>query len=227
MIVPKKGDNPLIILEVQQMVKGILGRKLGMTQVFDENGNIIPVTVIKAGPVKVVQKKTVESDGYSAIQVGFEDVKPARVNKPIKGHFDKGGVEYKRVLREFRIENPEDYEVGQEIKVDTFKEGEKVDVAGTSKGKGFQGVIKRWGQGRGPMAHGSKYHRGVGSMGGSSSPSRTFKGKKMPGRMGGERVTVQNLEVVKVDPEHNLMLLKGAVPGPKGGLLVIRNSVKA
>ncbi|HOO12386.1 MAG TPA: 50S ribosomal protein L3 [Bacillota bacterium] len=209
------------------MVKGILGRKLGMTQVFDENGNIIPVTVIKAGPVKVVQKKTVESDGYSAIQVGFEDVKPARVNKPIKGHFEKSGVEYKRVLREFRIENPEDYEVGQEIKVDTFKEGEKVDVAGTSKGKGFQGVIKRWGQGRGPMAHGSKYHRGVGSMGGSSSPSRTFKGKKMPGRMGGERVTVQNLEVVKVDPEHNLMLLKGAVPGPKGGLLVIRNSVKA
>jgi len=209
------------------MVKGILGRKLGMTQVFDENGNIIPVTVIKAGPVKVVQKKTVESDGYSAIQVGFEDVKPARVNKPIKGHFEKSGVEYKRVLREFRIENPEDYEVGQEIKVDTFKEGEKVDVAGTSKGKGFQGVIKRWGQGRGPMAHGSKYHRGVGSMGGSSSPSRTFKGKRMPGRMGGERVTVQNLEVVKVDPEHNLMLLKGAVPGPKGGLLVIRNSVKA
>jgi large subunit ribosomal protein L3 len=209
------------------MEKGILGKKLGMTQVFDESGNIIPVTVIKAGPVKVVQKKTAESDGYSAIQVGFEDVKPGKVNKPIKGHFDKAGVEYKKVLREFRIENPDAYEVGQEIKVDIFKEGDRVDVVGTSKGKGFQGTIKRWGQGRGPMTHGSKYHRGVGSMGGSSSPSRTFKGKRMPGRMGGERVTMQNLEVVKVDPEHSLLLLKGAVPGPKGGLLFIKDSVKA
>jgi len=209
------------------MEKGILGKKLGMTQVFDESGNIIPVTVIKAGPVKVVQKKTAESDGYSAIQMGFEDVKPGKVNKPIKGHFDKAGVEYKKVLREFRIENPDAYEVGQEIKVDIFKEGDRVDVVGTSKGKGFQGTIKRWGQGRGPMTHGSKYHRGVGSMGGSSSPSRTFKGKRMPGRMGGERVTMQNLEVVKVDPEHSLLLLKGAVPGPKGGLLFIKDSVKA
>ena len=209
------------------MEKGILGKKMGMTQVFDENGNIIPVTVIKAGPVKVVQKKTVESEGYKARQVGFEEAKPAKVNKPMKGHFDKGGVEYKKVLMEFRVQNPDAYEVGQEIKVDIFEEGEKVDVAGTSKGKGFQGVIKRWNQGRGPMTHGSKYHRGVGSMGGSSSPSKTFKGKNMPGRMGGERVTVQNLEVVKVDPEHNLLLLKGAVPGPKGGLLVIKDSVKA
>ena len=152
------------------MEKGILGKKMGMTQVFDENGNIIPVTVIKAGPVKVVQKKTVESDGYKAIQVGFEEAKPAKVNKPMKGHFDKGGVEYKKVLMEFRVQNPDAYEVGQEIKVDIFEEGEKVDVAGTSKGKGFQGVIKRWNQGRGPMTHGSKYHRGVGSMGGSCHP---------------------------------------------------------
>ncbi len=209
------------------MEKGILGKKLGMTQVFDENGNIIPVTVIKAGPVKVIQKKAVDSDGYTAIQVGFEDIKPTKVNKPIKGHFDKGGVEYKRILREFRIDNPETYEIGQEIKADVFQEGDKVDVVGTSKGKGYQGVIKRWNQHRGPMAHGSKYHRGVGSMGGSSAPSRTFKGKHMPGRMGGERITVQNLEVVKVDPEHNLLLLKGAVPGPKDGLLIIKDSVKA
>lgn len=209
------------------MEKGILGRKVGMTQIFDENGNIIPVTVIKAGPVKVVQKKTVESDGYTAIQVGFEDKKAVRVNKPIKGHFDKSGVEYKKVLRELRIKNPKDYELGQEIKVDIFKESEKVDVAGISKGKGFQGAIKRWNQSRGPMSHGSKYHRGVGAIGGSATPGKTFKGRRMPGRMGGERVTVQNLEVVKVDPEHDLLLLKGAVPGPKGGLLIIRDSIKA
>lgn len=209
------------------MTKGILGKKLGMTQVFDEDGNIAPVTIIQAGPVKVVQKKTVESDGYSAIQVGFEDLKPNRANKPTKGHFDKADVEYKKYLKEVKVEDPESYEIGQEIKADVFKEGDKVDVAGTSKGKGFQGTIKRWNQGRGPMTHGSKYHRGVGSMGGSSSPSRTYKGKNMPGRMGGERVTVQNLKVVKVDPEHNLLMLKGAVPGPKGSLLVIKESIKA
>jgi large subunit ribosomal protein L3 len=209
------------------MAKGILGKKLGMTQVFDEDGNITPVTVMQAGPVKVVQKKTVESDGYAAIQVGFEDIKQTKANKPIKGHFDRSGVEYKRYLRELQVEDPESYEIGQEIKADVFEEGEKVDVVGISKGKGFQGVIRRWNQHRGPMTHGSKYHRGVGSMGGSSAPSRTFKGKHMPGRMGGERVTVQNLKVVKVDAEHNLLLLKGAVPGPKGSLLIIKESVKA
>ncbi len=209
------------------MEKGILGKKIGMTQVFDEDGNIIPVTVVKAGPVKVVQKKSADKDGYTAIQVGFGDIRPVRVTKPIKGHFDKGGVEYKRFLRELRLKNTEDYEVGQEIKVDIFKKGEKVDVAGTSKGKGFQGVIKRWNQSRGPMTRGSKYHRGVGALGGSATPGKTFKGRNMPGRMGGERVTVQNLEIVKVDPEHDLMLLKGAVPGPKGGLLIIKDSVKA
>lgn len=209
------------------MQKGILGKKVGMTQVFDDDGNVIPVTVIEAGPVKVVQKKTLEKDGYQAIQVGFEDKKPNRVNKPEKGHFDKAGVEYKKYLREFRLDDVDGYEVGQEIKVDVFKPGDKVDVTGISKGKGFQGVIKRWNQRRGPMSHGSKYHRGVGSMGGSSFPSRTFKGKKLPGRMGGRRVTVLNLEVVKVDSEHNLLLVKGAVPGPKGGLLIIKDSVKA
>lgn len=209
------------------MQKGILGKKVGMTQVFDDDGNVIPVTVIEAGPVKVVQKKTLEKDGYQAIQVGFEDKKPNRVNKPEKGHFDKAGVEYKKYLREFRLDDVDGYEVGQEIKVDVFKPGDKVDVTGISKGKGFQGVIKRWNQRRGPMSHGSKYHRGVGSMGGSSFPSRTFKGKKLPGRMGGRRVTVLNLEVAKVDSEHNLLLVKGAVPGPKGGLLIIKDSVKA
>ncbi len=209
------------------MQKGILGKKIGMTQVFDDEGNIIPVTVIKAGPVKVVQSRTIDREGYEAVQVGFEDKKPARTNKPEKGHFDKAGVEYKKHLREFKFQNAQDFEVGQEIKVDVFQSGDKVDITGISKGKGFQGVIKRWNQGRGPMTHGSKYHRGVGSMGGSAAPSRTFKGKKLPGRMGGEKVTVLNLEVVKVDPEHNIMLVKGAVPGPKGGLLIIRDTVKA
>lgn len=209
------------------MEKGILGKKLGMTQVFDADGNIIPVTVIEAGPVKVVQKKTTAKDGYNAIQVGYQDEKPHKVTKPLKGHFDKAGVGTKKYLREFRIENVDGYEVGQELRADVFASGDKVDVVGISKGKGFQGVIKRWNQNRGPMTHGSKYHRGVGSMGGSSAPSRTFKGKKLPGRMGGERVTVLNLEVVKVDPEHNMLLLKGAVPGPKGGLVLVRDSVKA
>lgn len=209
------------------MQKGILGKKVGMTQVFDDDGNVIPVTVVKAGPVKIIQKKTVDKDGYEAIQVGFQDRKPDKVNKPVKGHFDKAEVEYKKYLKEFRIENIENYEIGQEINADVFQPGDRVDVTGISKGKGFQGVIKRWNQSRGPMTHGSKYHRGVGSMGGSASPSRTFKGKKLPGRMGGERVTVLNLEVAKVDSEHNLLLLKGAVPGPKGGLLIIRDTIKA
>ncbi|WP_069650741.1 50S ribosomal protein L3 [Caloranaerobacter ferrireducens] len=208
-------------------MKAILGRKIGMTQVFTEDGLVIPVTVIEAGPVKVVQKKTVEKDGYNAIQVGFSDIKEKKVNKPLKGHFDKAGVEYKRYLREFRVENADEYEVGQEIKADVFSAGDKVDVTGISKGKGFQGVIKRHNQSRGPESHGSKYHRAVGSLGASSFPSRVFKTKKLPGHMGHERVTVQNLEVVKVDAEKNLILIKGAVPGPKGGLLTIKQSVKA
>lgn len=208
-------------------MKAILGRKIGMTQVFTEDGLVIPVTVIEAGPVKVVQKKTIEKDGYSAIQIGFSDIKEKKVNKPLKGHFDKAGVEYKRYLREFRVDNADEYEVGQEIKADVFSAGDKVDVVGISKGKGFQGVIKRHNQSRGPESHGSKYHRAVGSLGASSYPSRVFKTKKLPGHMGHERVTVQNLEVVKVDAEKNLILIKGAVPGPKGGLLTIKQSVKA
>lgn len=209
------------------MKKGILGKKLGMTQLFDEEGRLIPVTVIEAGPCAVVQKKTVENDGYNAVQIGFLDQKERRVNKPLKGHFDKAKVGYKRFLREFRLDNVDELNVGDEIKVDIFEVGERVDVTGTSKGKGFQGAIKRWGSRRGPMSHGSHYHRGVGSLGAASDPSKVMKGKKLPGHMGAERVTVQNLDVVKVDVEKNLLLVKGAVPGPKGGLLMIKNTVKA
>jgi large subunit ribosomal protein L3 len=209
------------------MKKAILGRKLGMTQIFTEDGKVVPVTVIQAGPCVVVQKKTVETDGYNAIQVGFEDIREKLVNKPEKGHFAKANIAPKRFLKELRLEDVSAYEVGSEIKVDIFAEGEKVDVTGTSKGKGFQGVIKRWNANRGPMSHGSKYHRRVGSMGASSFPSRTFKGKKMPGHMGAEKSTILNLEVVKVDPEKNVILVKGAVPGPKKGLVIIRDSVKA
>ncbi|CCJ33311.1 50S ribosomal protein L3 [Caloramator australicus] len=209
------------------MKKAILGRKLGMTQIFTEDGKVVPVTVIQAGPCVVVQKKTVETDGYNAIQVGFEDIREKLVNKPEKGHFAKANIAPKRFLKELRLEDVSAYEVGSEIKVDIFSEGEKVDVTGTSKGKGFQGVIKRWNANRGPMSHGSKYHRRVGSMGASSFPSRTFKGKKMPGHMGAEKSTILNLEVVKVDPEKNVILVKGAVPGPKKGLVIIRDSVKA
>ncbi|MDO6353794.1 50S ribosomal protein L3 [Caloramator sp. CAR-1] len=209
------------------MKKAILGRKLGMTQIFTEDGKVVPVTVIQAGPCVVVQKKTVETDGYNAIQVGFEDIREKLVNKPEKGHFAKANIAPKRFLKELRLEDVSAYEVGSEIKVDIFDEGEKVDVTGTSKGKGFQGVIKRWNANRGPMSHGSKYHRRVGSMGASSFPSRTFKGKKMPGHMGAEKSTILNLEVVKVDPEKNVILVKGAVPGPKKGLVIIRDSVKA
>lgn len=209
------------------MKKAILGRKLGMTQIFTEDGKVVPVTVIQAGPCVVVQKKTVETDGYNAIQVGFEDIREKLVNKPEKGHFAKANVAPKRFLKELRLEDVSAYEVGSEIKVDIFAEGEKVDVTGTSKGKGFQGVIKRWNANRGPMSHGSKYHRRVGSMGASTFPARTFKGKKMPGHMGAEKSTILNLEVVKVDPEKNVILVKGAVPGPKKGLVIIRDSVKA
>jgi len=208
-------------------MKNILGRKVGMTQIFDENGNVIPVTVVEAGPVKVIQKKTVEKDGYNAIQVGFVDVKERKLNKPLKGHFDKAGVEYKKYIKEFRIDNVDEFEIGQEIKVDIFENGDKVDVIGTSKGKGTQGPIKRHNYARGPMAHGSKYHRGGGARAAATFPARVFKGTKGMGRMGNERVTVQNLEVVRVDADKNLMLIKGAVPGPKGGLLIIKRSVKS
>lgn len=198
-----------------------------MTQVFTEEGIVIPVTVIEVGPIKVVQKKTVEKDGYNAIQVGYGDVKEKRVNKPLKGHFEKASTEAKRYLKEIRVDDIDAYEIGQEIKADVFSAGDRVDATGISKGKGFQGAIKRHNQGRGPMSHGSKYHRGIGSMGGSATPSRIFKGKKMPGHMGHERVTVQNLEVIRVDAEKNFILVKGAVPGPKGGLITIKESVKA
>ncbi|KAJ52224.1 large subunit ribosomal protein L3 [Clostridium tetanomorphum] len=209
------------------MKKAIIGKKLGMTQIFDENNKVVPVTVIEAGPCVVVQKKTIEKDGYDAIQVGFGDIKEKLVNKPLKGHFAKAGVGFKRVINEFKLENSNEYQVGQEIKADLFQAGEKVDVSGVSKGKGFQGTIKRWNGHRGPMTHGSKFHRAVGSMGGSSDPSRTFKNKKMPGHMGNVNTTVLNLEVVKVMPEKNLILIKGGVPGPNKGFVVIRNTVKA
>lgn len=209
------------------MKKAILGRKIGMTQIFDEKGRVIPVTVVEAGPCVVVQKKTEEVDGYNSIKVGFGDIREKLVNKPVKGQFDKAGVSLKRYMREFRIEDISAYEVGDEIKADVFEAGEKIDVTGKSKGKGFAGVIKKWNFTRGPMSHGSKYHRGVGSMGAASSPSRTFKGKKMPGHMGAVRTTTQNLEVVRVDAERNLILVKGAVPGPKKGLVIIKNAVKA
>ncbi|MCF6465198.1 50S ribosomal protein L3 [Clostridium sp. Cult2] len=206
-------------------MKNILGKKIGMTQVFNEDGIVIPVTVVEAGPLKVIQKKTIENDGYNAIQVGFKDKKENRVNKPLKGHFDKAGVEYKQYVREFIVDNAEEYEIGQEIKADLFQEGDKVDIIGTSKGKGTQGPIKRHNYSRGPESHGSKYHRGGGARAAAAYPGRVFKGSKMGGRMGNERVTVQNLEIVRVDADRNLLLIKGAVPGPKDGLLIIKESV--
>ena len=208
-------------------MKKILGKKLGMTQIFIEDGTVIPVTVIQAGPLKVVQKKTAEKEGYNAIQVGFADVKEKKVNKPIKGHFDKSKVEYKKYLREFLVENTDQYEIGQEIKADVFEAGDKVDVIGVSKGKGTAGPIKRYNQSRGPMTHGSKYHRAVGAMAACSYPGRVFKNKKMAGHLGSERVTVQNLLVARIDAEKNLILIRGAVPGAKGGLVTIKESVKA
>ncbi len=209
------------------MKKAILGTKIGMTQIFNEDGRVVPVTVILAGPCTVVQKKTVETDGYDAVQVGFGEVKEKSLNKPEKGHFAKADVAAKKYLREFRLEDISALNVGDEIKADTFEAGEKVDVTGISKGKGFAGPMKRWGLHRGPMSHGSGYHRGSGSMGACSSPGRVMKGKKLPGHMGVEKVTVQNLEIVKVNAEENIILVKGAVPGCKGGLITIRNSVKA
>lgn len=208
-------------------MKGILGRKVGMTQIFTEEGIVIPVTVVEAGPIYVTQIKTVETDGYNAIQVGFEDKKENKAIKPEKGHFAKAGVTVKKLVREFRLENVSEYKIGQEIKVDIFAEGTKIDVSGTSKGKGTQGAIKRHNQSRGPMAHGSKFHRSAGSLGAGSSPSRVFKGMKMAGRMGNERVTIQNLEVAKVDVEKNLLLIKGAIPGPRKGIVTIKETIKA
>ena len=208
------------------MQKAILAKKLGMTQIFDETGKVIPVTVIEAGPNAVIQKKTVENDGYEAVQVGFVDLKDKKTNKPTKGHFAKAGVTPKKFIKEFRLDDVSALNVGDEIKADILEAGEKVDVAGISKGKGYAGTIKRWGQHRGPMTHGSGYHRGPGSMGMCSDPGRVFKGKRLPGHMGVERVTIQNLAVVRVDAEKNIILIKGGVPGPKGGLLIVKNTVK-
>jgi len=208
-------------------MKTIIGKKVGMTQIFDETGKVIPVTVIEAGPCVVAQVKTVETDGYNAIQLGFEDVKESKLNKPERGHFAKANLGNKKHLREFRVEDFEDLTVGSEIKADAFEAGDKIDVQGTTKGKGFQGVIKRHGQSRGPMGHGSMYHRRPGSMGPTSTPGRVFKGKKLPGHMGRVTVTIQNLDVVKVDMDKNVILIKGSVPGAKGAILKLRKSVKA
>ena len=207
------------------MKKAILAKKVGMTQIFNEAGELVPVTVLQAGPCVVTQVKTIENDGYEAVQVGFEDIREKLVNKPVKGMFDKAGVSYKRYVREFKLEG--EYSVKDEIKVDVFEAGDKIDATAIAKGKGFQGAIKRHGQSRGPMAHGSKYHRHAGSNGACSSPSKVFKGKGMPGHMGGKKVTTQNLEIVRVDAEKNLLLVKGAVPGPKKALVTIKESVKA
>ncbi|MCY7913855.1 50S ribosomal protein L3 [Bacillus haynesii] len=208
------------------MTKGILGRKIGMTQVFAENGDLIPVTVIEAAPNVVLQKKTSENDGYEAIQIGFDDKRDKLANKPEKGHVAKAETAPKRFVKELRGVDMGAYEVGQEVKVDIFSNGEVVDVTGTSKGKGFQGAIKRHGQSRGPMSHGSRYHRRPGSMG-PVDPNRVFKGKLLPGRMGGEQITVQNLEIVKVDAERNLLLVKGNVPGAKKSLVTVKSAVKS
>ena len=225
------------------MKKAILATKVGMTQIFNADGVLVPVTVLQAGPCVVTQVKTVENDGYSAVQVGFVDKKEKIVNvdkngskeirnrhgvtKAEKGHFDKAGVSYKRYVREFRFENAEEYNVKDEIKADVFAAGDKIDATAIAKGKGFQGAIKRHGQSRGPMAHGSKYHRHAGSNGSCSDPSKVFKGKKMPGHMGAVRVTVQNLEVVKIDVDNDVILVKGSVPGPKKSLVMIKESVKS
>ena len=208
------------------MKKAILATKVGMTQIFNENGVLVPVTVLQAGPCVVTQVKTVDNDGYKAVQVGFVDKREKLVNKPQKGHFDKAGVSYKRYVRELKLENAEEYSVKDEIKADIFAAGDKIDATAISKGKGFQGAIKRFGQHRGPMAHGSKFHRHQGSNGSATTPGRVFKGKGMPGHMGSKQITVQNLEVVKVDVDNNLILVKGAVPGPKKSLVTIKETVK-
>lgn len=210
------------------MQKGIIGKKIGMTQIFDEKGNVVPVTVVEAGPCVVSQRKTIENDGYKAVQMGFGDLKPHKVNKPLKGHFDKADVAPKRTLREFRFDDIDAYNVGDIIKADTFEVGQKVDVTGKSKGKGYAGVIKRWNFQRLKESHGSgPVARHGGSIGACSDPSRVFPGKKMAGHLGAEKVTVQNLKIVKVDAENNLIAIKGAIPGPNGGTVVIRDAIKA
>ena len=209
------------------MKKAILATKVGMTQIFNEDGVLTPVTVLQAGPCVVTQVKTEDNDGYKAVQVGFVDKREKLINKPMKGHFDQAGVSYKRSGREFRFENAEEYAVAQEIKADIFTAGDKIDATAISKGKGFQGAIKKNGQHRGPMAHGSKFHRHQGSNGACSDPSKVFKGKGMPGHMGHKQITVQNLEIVKVDVENNLLLVKGAVPGPKKALVTVKETVKS
>ena len=209
------------------MKKGLIGKKIGMTQIFNEEGKVIPVTVIEAGPCVVSQVKTEETDGYNSIQLGCGAIKESKVNKPERGHFTKANIAPARYLREFRVDSIEDVKVGDELKADIFMAGDKIDIQGTSKGKGFQGVIKRHGQHRGPMGHGSMYHRRPGSMGSTSTPGRVFKGKKLPGHMGAETVTIQNLEVIKVDLDKNIILVKGSVPGAKGSILKIKSSVKA
>ncbi len=208
-------------------MKTLIGKKVGMTQIFDEKGRVIPVTVIEAGPCVVAQVKSVETDGYNAIQLGFEDVKESKLNKPEKGHLAKANIAPKKHLREFRLDSVEGITVGTELTVTEFAEGDRLDIQGTTKGKGFQGVIKRHGQHRGPMGHGSMYHRRPGSMGPTSTPGRVFKGKKLPGHMGRVTVTIQNLDVVKVDSDKNVVLVKGSVPGPKGAILKLKTSVKA
>ena len=209
------------------MKKGIIGKKIGMTQVFDENGNVIPVTVIQAGPCTVVQKKTVEKDGYASVQLGYADIKDKHVTKPMKGHFEKAGVAPKKVLKEFRLEDTDAYNVGDTVAVDAFADIAAVDVTGISKGKGFAGTIKRYHGHRTPMSHGGgPVHRHAGSMGACSSPSRIYKGKKMPGHMGAVKVTVQNLDIVKIDNENNLLVVKGAIPGPKGSVVTVKSTVK-
>ena len=209
------------------MKKAIIGKKVGMTQIFDETGKVIPVTVIEAGPCVVAQVKSNETDGYNAVQLGFGDVKESKVNKPVKGHFAKSKLALKKHLREFRLDSVEGITVGTELTVTEFAEGDRLDIQGTTKGKGFQGVIKRHGQHRGPMGHGSMYHRRPGSMGPTSTPGSVFKGKKLPGHMGRVTVTIQNLDVVKVDSDKNVVLVKGSVPGPKGAILKLKTSVKA
>lgn len=205
-------------------MKAIIGKKLGMSQIFTANGLVVPVTVVEAGPCYVSQKKTKENDGYDAVQIAFEDVKPSKVTKPVAGHFKKANVAPKKYLKEFALDSS--LEVGAEIKCDVFAAGEYVDVTGMTKGRGFTGTIQRWNTHRGPMSHGSGYHRGVGSLSANSDPSRVFKNKVMPGQYGNEKVTIQNLEIAKVDAERNLLLIRGAVPGAKGGLVIIKSAVK-
>ena len=209
------------------MKKAILAKKLGMTQIFAAGGKLIGVTVLEAGPCVVIQKKTDEKEGYNAIQVGFSETPARKVIKPLKGHFAKAGTPNYKILKEFRLESIDSYQIGDSITADVFKEGDMVDVSGVSKGKGYQGAIKRHGQSRGPMSHGSKYHRGLGSLSSATTPAKVKKGKKMPGHMGNKKISIQNLEIIRVDADKNLILIKGPVPGPKGSVLFLKNTVKA